>query len=85
MTAPDGIERRSTDSVAVLAERLDNHLAECAEQNRAVLHELRSFRSDVEPLVRVWQAGGVAVGVVKLIALLATSIAAVWAVLKLKA
>ena len=70
------------NKVDVLAERLDNHLRECAEQNQTVLKEIRDFRKEVEPIVKVWQAGGVAMGLIKIIALLATTVAAVAALFK---
>lgn len=70
------------NKVDVLAERLDNHLRECAEQNKAVLDEIRGFREEVAPLVKVWNAGGVAIRLVKIIALVATTIAALAALFK---
>lgn len=41
-------------SVDVLAERLDNHLKECAEQNDAMLTEMRQMRADLQPLINVY-------------------------------
>lgn len=43
-----------TESVAVLAERLDNHLKECAEQNEAMLTEMRQMRADLQPIINVY-------------------------------
>ena len=70
------------NKIDVLAERLDNHLRECVEQNKVVLEEIRGFREEVAPIVKVWQAGGVAVRLIKIIALVATTIAAVAALFK---
>mgnify|MGYP001573487129 CR=1 FL=1 len=67
-----------------VADRLASHEKECAERYGTILTEIRTFRQDVDPLIKVWQAGGVAIRLIKLIALVATTIAAVWAVIRLR-
>lgn len=41
-------------SVEVVAERLDNHLKECAQQNELVLSEIREMRAALQPVLDVY-------------------------------
>ena len=77
------IERRKRVSAGEVALRLAEHERDCAERYGSLMSELRAFRAETKPLLQVWEAGGVAVRLVKLIALVATAITAVWAAVKL--
>lgn len=57
MTAYDGPERRDEPSIGVIAERLDNHLTACEEQNKTVLAEIRELRQAVQPVIDAYTTG----------------------------
>ena len=83
MTSPTGVERRRRLSTTEVAEQLARHEKECADRYGTILGEIRGMREEVRPVLEIWQAGGVAVRLIKLIALLATAVTAVWAAIRL--
>lgn len=79
MSGYDGPDRRDGESVEVLAERLDNHLIACEEQNRAVLHELRELRQAVQPVIDAYTTGRGIVFLLKAVGYIAIAVGALYA------
>lgn len=81
----DGPDRRDSDrrghdaSVEVLAERLDNHLTACEEQNQTVLRELREMRGAVQPVIDAYTTGKGIVSIAKVITAIGAAIVAIYA------